>query len=95
MNKVIDLPKPHPSNSVLSDDQVAPVKMIYCKVSTLPKLFNISKATCYRFINEASSQDEFKDRICVDVSATLTLVHIETFEEFLKKNIKSIYKEVI
>ncbi|WP_414047377.1 helix-turn-helix domain-containing protein [Macrococcus equi] len=84
MNKVIDLPKPHPSNSVLSDDQVAPVKMIYCKVSTLPKLFNISKATCYRFINEASSQDEFKDRICVDVSATLTLVHIETFEEFLK-----------
>ncbi|WP_414045412.1 helix-turn-helix domain-containing protein [Macrococcus equi] len=91
MNKVIDLPKPHPSNSVLSDDQVAPVKMIYCKVSTLPKLFNISKATCYRFLKEADTLDEFKDRICVDVSATLTLVNIEVFEEFLKSKHKKHY----
>lgn len=84
MSKVIELTKPTPANSILSDDQVAPVKMIYCKVSTLPKLFNISKATCYRFLKEADTLDEFKDRICVDVSTTMTLVHIETFEEFLK-----------
>ncbi|UTH16180.1 hypothetical protein [Macrococcus epidermidis] len=84
MNNVVEMQRPHPSNSVLSDDQVAPVSMIYCKVSTLPKLFNISKATAYRFIKEAESLDEFKGRICVDVSATMTLVHIATFEEFLR-----------
>ncbi|TDM10451.1 helix-turn-helix domain-containing protein [Macrococcus lamae] len=91
MNNVVEMQRPHPSNSVLSDDQVAPVKMIYCKVSTLPKLFNISKATAYRFLKEADTLDEFKDRICVDVSATMTLVHIETFEEFLKFKHKKHY----
>ncbi|WP_144781783.1 helix-turn-helix domain-containing protein [Macrococcoides caseolyticum] len=88
MSKVIELQKPHPSNTVLNDDQVAPVKMIYCKISTLPKLFNVSKATCYRFIKEAEEMQEFKGRICVDVSATMTLVHIETFIEFLRSKHK-------
>ena len=88
MSNVVELPTPHPSNSVLSDDQVATVKMIYCKVSTLTKLFNVSRATAYRFLKEAESLAEFKGRICVDVSATLTLVHIETFEEYLKKKHK-------
>lgn len=91
MNNVVEMQRPHPSNSVLSDDQVAPVKMIYAKVSTLPKLFNVSKATCYRFIKEAEEMPEFKDRICVDVSATLTLVNIEVFEEFLKFKHKKHY----
>lgn len=88
MSKVIELQKPHPSITVLNDDQVAPVKMIYCKISTLPKLFNVSKATCYRFIKEAEEIPEFKGRICVDVSATMTLVHIETFIEFLRSKHK-------
>lgn len=88
MSKVIELPTPTPQNTVMSDEQVAPVKMIYCKVSTLPKLFNISKATSYRFIKEAETLPEYQNRICVDVSATMTLVHIETFVEFLRSKHK-------
>ncbi|WP_414050677.1 helix-turn-helix domain-containing protein [Macrococcus animalis] len=88
MTNVIELLTPHPSNTVLKDEQVAPVKMIYCKISTLPKLFNVSKATCYRFIKEAEEMPEFKGRICVDVSATMTLVHIDTFVEFLRSKHK-------
>lgn len=84
MSNVIKLPTPTPQNTVMSDDQVAPIQLIYCKISTLPKLFNISKATCYRFLKEAEEIPEFRGRICVDVSATMTLVHIETFVEFLR-----------
>ncbi|STY75533.1 Uncharacterised protein [Macrococcoides caseolyticum] len=69
---------------VILIDQVLYPKMIYCKVPTLAELFNISKPTCYRFIKEAEQIDEFKDNICIDISSNLTLVHIETFIEFLK-----------
>lgn len=84
MSNVIKLQTPTPQNTVMSDEQVAPVKLIYCKISTLPKLFNISKATCYRFLKEAEALPQYQNRICIDVSATMTLVHIETFVEFLK-----------
>ncbi|WP_232782105.1 helix-turn-helix domain-containing protein [Macrococcoides caseolyticum] len=85
MSKVINLiDKPHPSNTLLSSDQVGTNEMIYCKVSTLPKLFDVSKPTCYRFLKEAEQMDEFKNDICIDISSNLTLVHIETFKEFLK-----------
>lgn len=84
MNKVMEIPKPTPQNTVMSDDQVAPVKMIYCKVSTLPKLFNISKAAAYHFLRDAETMPEFQNRIYVDVSATMTLVHNGIFDEYLR-----------
>ncbi|TDM23478.1 hypothetical protein [Macrococcoides canis] len=85
MTEIFKLRKsPYPSNTVLSSDQVEPVKKIYCKVPTLAKLFDVSKPTCYRFIKEAEQMDEFKDDICIDISSNLTLVHIETFIKFLK-----------
>lgn len=59
-------------------------KMLYCKVPTLAELFNVSKPTCYRFLKEAEQMDEFKGNICIDISSNLTLVHIETFINFLK-----------
>lgn len=89
MSNIVKLrEEPTPQNSVLREEQVAPVKMIYCKISTLPKLFNISKATAYRFLKEAEEMEEFRGRICTDVSATLTLVHIDTFSEFLRNKHK-------
>lgn len=89
MSKVVKMDEePTPQNSVLKDEQVAPVKMIYAKVSTLAKMFNISRNTVYRFLVEAEEMEEFKGRICTDVSATLTLVHIDTFSEFLRSKHK-------
>ncbi|WP_232237459.1 hypothetical protein [Macrococcoides caseolyticum] len=85
MTKVLSLKeKPRMNNVILSPNQIKRTEMIYCKVSTLPNLFDVSKPTCYRFLKEAENMEEFKGRICVDVSSTLTLVHIETFIEFLK-----------
>ena len=76
--------EPTLENTVMKEEQVAPVKMIYAKVSTLAKMFNISRNTVYRFLAEAEEMEEFKNEICVDVSSNLTLVRIETFEAFLR-----------
>lgn len=85
MSKVVKIYEdPTLENTIIKDEQIAPVKMIYAKVSTLAKMFNISRNTVYRFLADAEEMEEFKNKICVDVSSNLTLVHIETFEAFLR-----------
>lgn len=84
MMNIINLEFENDNKLIHQVTQVEQPKMLYCKVSTLPKLFDVSKPTCYRFLKEAEQMEEFKNDICIDISSNLTLVHIETFKEFLK-----------
>lgn len=82
MSKVVQLPTPTPEITVMSENEVQEFKPIYAKPNTLMKMYDLSRTSVYRLLKRA--KDEGFEDVEVSVSQGMTLVHIETFNDFLK-----------
>lgn len=82
MSKVVTLPTPTVKNTVMNENEVREFKPIYAKPNTLMKLYDLSRTSVYRLLKRA--KNEGFENVEVSVSQGMTLVHIETFNDFLK-----------
>lgn len=85
MSKIHNIPS-H-DNTVMKDEQVI-TKPVYVNKTTAARMFGTSKSTIYRWIDEAEQSGEWEG-LSIRPSATVTLIHVETMEEFLKSKDKS------
>lgn len=80
MNSIISMPTKQ--NTVLEKIQIQDIKPRFAKVSTLTKMYDVSKSSIYRWLNEAEQSGEWP-KLFVEVSSTLSLVNLEEFERLL------------
>ncbi|OEK71092.1 pathogenicity island protein [Staphylococcus equorum] len=69
--------------NVITDSEQIKVEPIYCKISALPKLIGVSKSTIYRVLKEYDVEPNGVEDLYVSLSATLTIVDIKKFKEYL------------
>ncbi|WP_301420196.1 helix-turn-helix domain-containing protein [Mammaliicoccus lentus] len=70
-------------NTITSDEQIN-VKPIYAKVPQLAKLCGLSKSTIYRILDRWEDEPNGIDDMFVSISATLKVVEIEKFKDYLR-----------
>lgn len=75
------------SNSVIRKDQILS-RPVYVNKTAAAEMFGVSKSTIYNWCQEAEESKEWSS-LSVRPSSTVTLIHVETMEEFLKSKNKS------
>jgi len=75
------------SNSIIREDQILS-RPVYVNKTTAAEMFGVSKSTIYNWCQEAEESKEWSS-LSVRPSSTVTLIHVETMEEFLKSKNKS------
>lgn len=78
---------PSKSNTVMKKNQVLS-RPVYVNKTTASEMFGVSKSTIYNWCQEAEESKEWSS-LSVRPSSTVTLIHVETMEEFLKSKNKS------
>lgn len=77
-----DFTEPTFENTIMTTSEIKEFTPIYAKPKTIMKLYDISRTTVYRLLKQA--KEEGYEDVEVSVSHGMTLVHIETFNRFLK-----------
>jgi len=80
MPKIITPPT---SENTLTGNEVF-VKPLYARVTNIHKLFDFSQATTYNILNDYKKDDKGIKDLYINYSATMCLIDIEKFIEFLK-----------
>lgn len=80
MPKVITPPSPE---NTLTGNEVF-VKPLYARATNIHKLFDFSQATTYNILNDYKKDDKGIKDLYISYSATMCLIDIEKFIEFLK-----------
>lgn len=88
---VINTDKFSPANVIYDTQQVAEIPQLYAKLTTLGKIFDLSRSTISNYKNEML-QDEDYAQYVLDVSYNIVLIKITGFEEFLRTNNKKWFK---
>lgn len=78
---------PSLDNTVLKSGHIV-TKPIYVSKAVASDMFGVSKSTIYKWCQEAEEIEEWRD-LSIRPSATVTLIHVETMERFLKSKNKS------
>lgn len=79
-NNVIE--HPSLSNTVMKETQIN-TRPVFVNKTKACEMFGVGKTTLYRWTNEAEKLDEFKG-LSVRPSPTVTLIHVETMEKFIR-----------
>ncbi len=88
---VIDTNKFSPANVIYDTQQVAEIPQLYAKLTTLGKIFDLSRSTISNYKNEML-QDEHYAQYVLDLGYNIVLIKITGFEEFLRTNNKKWFK---
>ncbi|WP_239703032.1 MULTISPECIES: helix-turn-helix domain-containing protein [unclassified Mammaliicoccus] len=80
--------EPIKTNTVTNENQIVFLP-IYSKIATLADLCNVSKSTIYRIIDRYDKEPNGVEDMYISLSATLKLVEIEKFKEYLRTINKS------
>lgn len=81
MKNVTEIPTKQ--NTVTNDEQIK-VKPIYAKVPQLAKLCGLSKSSIYRILDRWEDEPNGIEDMFVSISATLKVVEIEKFKDYLR-----------
>lgn len=79
--------EPTHGNTVMNTDQIVTAPLFINKTAAA-EMFGISKSTVYKWLTEAEESGEWPG-LSIRPSATITLIHVATMEEFLKSKNKS------
>lgn len=85
MSKMMNIP--HRDNTVMKPEHII-TKPVFINKTAAAELFGVSKSTIYRWMQEVESDPKWKN-LSIRPSATVTLIHVETMEEFLRSKDKS------
>lgn len=88
---VIDTNKFSPANVIYDTQQVAEIPQLYAKLTTLGKIFDLSRSTISNYKNQML-QDEHYAQYVLDLGYNIVLIKITGFEEFLRTNNKKWFK---
>lgn len=64
------------------------VEQVYAKPNQLHKLFGIGRSTVYKLLKEYDEDNKGVKELYVSLSATLTLVDIQKFKQYLNRRHK-------
>lgn len=78
---------PNNNNTVMKEKQILS-KPVYVNKTAAAEMFGVSKSTIYNWCQEAEKSKEWSS-LSIRPSSTVTLIHVETMEEFLKSKNKS------
>lgn len=84
MSKIEDFPTP--GNSILKAREVN-ARPIFVNKTVAGEMFGVSKSTIYKWCQEAEDSKEWR-HMSIRPSATVTLIHVETMEKFLRSKNK-------
>lgn len=79
--------EPRLENSLLKPEGVS-TRPIYVSKKVAAEMFSVSKSTIYKWLQEAEDSGEWPT-LSIRPSATITLIHLETMESFIKSKNKS------
>lgn len=79
MPKVIS--PPNETNTLTGREKF--VEQVYAKPNQLHKLFGIGRSTVYKLLKEYDEDNKGVKELYVSLSATLTLVDIQKFKQYL------------
>lgn len=85
MSNIRELPTKN--NSVMKPEQVT-TRPVFVNKKIAAEMFGVSKSTIYKWTEEAEGNPKWKN-LSIRPSATVTLIHVETMEEFLRSKNKS------
>lgn len=78
---------PNKENTIMKLEQLI-TKPIFVNKTVAAEMFGVSKSTIYKWTDEAENDAKWKN-LSIRPSATVTLIHVETMEEFLRSKNKS------
>ncbi|WP_204207269.1 helix-turn-helix domain-containing protein [Mammaliicoccus sciuri] len=84
MPKVIS--PPNETNTLIGREKF--VEQVYAKPNQLHKLFGIGRSTVYKLLKEYDEDNKGVKELYVSLSATLTLVDIQKFKQYLNRRHK-------
>jgi len=73
-------------NSIMKPQQVL-TRPVFVNKTVAAEMFGVSKSTIYKWCQEAEDSKEWQ-HMAIRPSATVTLIHVETMEEFLRSKNK-------
>lgn len=79
--------EPTLENTVMKPEQIS-TKPIYVNKSQAAELFGVSRSTIYQWSRNAEESGEWPG-LSIRPSSTITLLHLETLERFIKSKNKS------
>lgn len=88
---VIDTNKFSPANVIYDTQQVAEIPQLYAKLTTLGKIFDLSRSTISNYKNQMLQDDHYAQYV-FDLGYNIVLIKITGFEEFLRTNNKKWFK---
>ncbi|MBM6628599.1 helix-turn-helix domain-containing protein [Mammaliicoccus vitulinus] len=77
---------PSKQNTIL-DEEIF-IEPIYIKATRACELFDLSRSTVNKYLQEAEEDDKYRNRISIAVAQNILLVNIRVFEEFLRSKHK-------
>lgn len=77
-----------PSNQNTILDEEIYIEPIYIKATRACELFDLSRSTVNKYLQEAEEDERYRNRISIAVAQNILLVNIRVFEEFLKSKHK-------
>lgn len=84
MPKVIS--QPNEMNTLTGGEKF--VEQLYAKPNQLHKLFGIGRSTVYKLLKDYNEDNKGVKELYVSLSATLTLVDIQKFKQYLNRRHK-------
>lgn len=78
---------PNRGNTVMKPEHVI-TKPIFVNKTVAAEMFGVSKSTIYKWTEEAENDARW-NTLSIRPSATVTLIHVATMEEFLRSKNKS------
>ena len=85
MSKMLNIPSR--DNTVMKPEHVI-TKPIFVNKTVAAEMFGVSKSTIYKWTEEAENDAKW-NALSIRPSATVTLIHVATMEEFLRSKNKS------
>jgi len=79
--------EPSLENTVMKSEQIS-TKPIYVNKSQAAELFGVSRSTIYQWCKNGAESGEWPG-LSIRPSATVTLIHLETMEAYIKSLNKS------
>ena len=74
-------------NSIMKPQQVL-TRPVFVNKTVAAEMFGVSKSTIYKWTEEAENDAKW-NALSIRPSATVTLIHVATMEEFLRSKNKS------
>ncbi|MBO3062772.1 helix-turn-helix domain-containing protein [Mammaliicoccus fleurettii] len=75
------------TNNTILDEEIY-IEPIYIKATRACELFDLSRSTVNKYLQEAEEDEKYRNRISIAVAQNILLVNIRVFEEFLKSKHK-------